>query len=110
MVYNGDIMAVESGKWKAEKIKGIMLGRGLLARPWMLGDKEPKEVLKTMHSTVYRHAVETLCGDGQILSRLHAFCEFIEMDGKLKKNIKKATDLHCYDEAVAMAFRQMCLI
>lgn len=109
MVYNGDVIGIENGKIKVggwteaiecSKIKGVMLGRGLLARPWMLSDKEPRTVVGEMHAIVYRHAVETLCGDSQILARLHAFWDYLDVDPKLKKAIKKATTLRRYGEAV----------
>lgn len=102
MVYNGDVVEVESGKWKAENVNGVMIGRGLLARPWMLSDKEPHEVIESMHAIVYRHATEHLCGDSQILSRLHAFWEYLDIDHKAKKAIMKATTLPRYREAVAI--------
>ena len=148
MVYNGDIMQVESGKWKVEsgadavdtnKIKGVMIGRGLLARPWITacagetpayqeeagetpayqkeagetpayqeeaGETPAYQVLRSMHERIYRHAVETLCGDSQILSRLHAFWEYLDIPHKQKKAIMKATTLPRYREAVAVVFKR----
>ena len=112
MVYNGDLteLKIENGKlkfWAGAKVKGVMLGRGLLARPWMLGDKEPHEVVKAMHAIVYHHATEHLCGDSQILARLHAFWEYLDIPHKQKKAVMKATTLPRYREAVACALRQM---
>ena len=101
MVYNGDIEVIES--WTDARLKGVMLGRGLLARPWMLGDKVPREVLRAMHSIVYRHATSALCGDSQMLARLHAFWEYVDLPHKQKKAIMKATTMRRYDEAVAAA-------
>lgn len=106
LVYNGDILEIKSEELRMRnlagaKLKGVMIGRGLLARPWMTGDKEPAQVLHDMHAIVYRHAVETLCGDSQILSRLHAFWEYVDIDRKAKKAIMKATTLPRYREAVA---------
>jgi tRNA-dihydrouridine synthase len=118
MVYNGDVWGVESGKWhpegelntlekkenavkKGERLKGVMIGRRLLTQPWMLSDKEPLEVIRNMHAIIYRHATEHLCGDSQILSRLHAFWEYLDIDRKAKKAIMKATSLPRYREAVA---------
>lgn len=69
----------------------------------MLSDKEPKEVMKQMHDRIYRYAVDNLCGDSQILSRLHAFWEYIDIPHKQKKAIMKATTLPRYREAVASA-------
>ena len=120
MVYNGDIMDLSSHSLSllftpshslsllftpshSPKIKGVMIGRGLLAQPWMLSDKESKEVIKQMHERIYRHAVENLCGDSQILSRLHAFWEYLDIELKQKKAILKATTLCRYNEAVASA-------
>ena len=110
MVYNGDILEIENGKLKIESwadavslsanLKGVMIGRGMLARPWMLSDREPQEIIQQMHERVYRHATENLCGDSQILSRLHAFWEYMDIDHKAKKAIMKATTLRRYNEAI----------
>ena len=95
-------MKIGADSVESTKLKGVMIGRGLLARPWMLSDKEPHEVIKGMHAVVYRHATETLCGDSQILSRLHAFWEYLDIPHKQKKAIMKATTLPRYREAVAV--------
>ncbi len=87
--------------WADAKLKGVMIGRGLLAQPWMLSDKEPREVIKKMHERIYRHAVENLCGDRQILSRLQAFWEYMDIDCKQKKAVLKNTTLSRYNEVVA---------
>ena len=110
MVYNGDIEVIESGElivdnWAGAKLKGVMLGRGLLVRPWILGDKGPQEVVHDMHAIIYRHAVETLCGDSQALTRLHAFWEYVDIPHKQKKAIMKATSLPRYREAVTAAMQ-----
>ena len=110
LVYNGDIATMEEAYELQQRwpdLKGVMLGRGLLARPWMLGDKELAQVMHDMHAIVYRYAEETLCGDSQILARLHAFWEYIDIPHKQKKAVMKATSLPRYREAVACALRQM---
>lgn len=101
LIFNGDILEGERLEVKGERLKGVMIGRGLLARPWMLSNKEPNEVIRSMHSIVYRHATEHLCGDSQNLSRLHAFWEYLDIPHKQKKAILKATTLPRYREAVA---------
>lgn len=110
MVYNGDIVEIKNEEliiknWSDTQFKGVMIGRGLLARPWMLSDKEPHTVIKNMHAIVYRHATEHLCGDSQILSCLHAFWEYLDIPHKQKKAIMKATTLRRYNEAVAFLSR-----
>ena len=111
IVYNGDIVEwplshSDTQLLSHPRIKGVMIGRGLLARPWMLSEKEPQEVIRQMHEHIYHYAVENLYGDSQILSRLHAFWEYLDIDRKAKKAILKATTLRRYDEAVACALRQ----
>lgn len=103
VVYNGDIIDLSSPPFipSSKSIKGLMLGRGLLARPWMLSDKSPHEVIRQLHAAVYRHATATLCGDSQILARLHAFWEYIDLDRHQKKAILKATTLRRYNAAVS---------
>ncbi|MBP5645536.1 MAG: tRNA-dihydrouridine synthase, partial [Bacteroidales bacterium] len=95
-----------------EGLKGVMIGRGLLARPWMIHTPPPcgspspnlgEELVRQMHERVYRHATEHLCGDSQILSRLHAFWEYVDIPHKQKKAIMKAATLPRYREAVASA-------
>ena len=113
IVYNGDIVTKEEiyelqQRWP--NLKGVMLGRGLLARPWMLGDKEPAEVLKPMHDIVYCHATEHFFGDSQILSRLHSYWEYLDIPHKQKKAVMKATTLRRYDEAVAVIFRSLAVL
>lgn len=102
VVYNGDIVDLASPPFtpSPKNIKGLMLGRGLLARPWMLSDKSPHEVIRQLHAAVYRHATTTLCGDSQILARLHAFWEYIDLARHQKKAILKATTLRRYNAAV----------
>lgn len=106
MVYNGDVVSLEligaiTGAFPG--LKGVMVGRGLLARPWLFTDKEPMAVLRGMHEQVYRYACETLQGDSQILARLHAFWEYQNtlLAKKQYKAIMKSGSLRRYDEAVA---------
>ncbi len=138
MVYNGDIthaLALTGtpssleGEFAGadtfpEGLKGVMIGRGLLAKPWMtldtllsqsqatasspnLGEQfEKVKVIRQMHERIYRHAVENLCGDSQILSRLHAFWEYIDIDRKAKKVIMKSTTLPHYRSSLRSVFFQ----
>ena len=107
IVYNGDITGtadIEHWRRRGGKIKGVMIGRGLLAQPWMLGGGESSVVLRRMHDEVYRHATQHLCGESQILSRLHVFWEYPAIGHKQHKAVMKATTLRRYDEAVATVF------
>lgn len=113
LVYNGDITEIKDGNVRIGNrteadalpadLKGVMIGRGLLAQPWMLSDKNPTAVLTAMHAEVYRHATQNLSGENQILGHLHAFWEYLDshLDKKAYKSIMKSTTLHRYNEAVA---------
>lgn len=110
VVYNGDITElgqVDDLFSQFDTLKGVMLGRGLLARPWLFTDKEPWAAVREMHSKMYDHACRTLQGDSQILARLHAFWEYQDVlpDKKQYKAIMKSGSLRKYDEAVAFLSR-----
>lgn len=105
VVYNGDITDTESiARLQASlpTVKGFMIGRGLLARPWMLVNRPPIDVILAMHRSLYAHSVAHLCGDSQILTRLHAFWEYLEptIERKSYKAIMKSGNLRNYDIAV----------
>jgi tRNA-dihydrouridine synthase len=106
VVYNGDLLSAEDvsavmRQWPM--LKGVMMGRGLLARPWMLSGREPLAVVREMHARIYDHAVSALQGDSQILARLHAFWDYQTdlLDKKQYKAIMKSGSLRKYREAIA---------
>ena len=111
MLYNGDILSrqeVDDLLARFPGLKGVMLGRGLLARPWLFSDGEPWQILHDMHERVYRHVCETLQGESQMLPHLHAFWEYqtAHLDKKQHKAILKSTTLRRYNEAVAPLWRE----
>ncbi len=106
VVYNGDLLTmadVEGVMARWPKLKGVMLGRGLLARPWLLGGGEPQVVVGEMHRRIYDYASSVLQGDSQILARLHAFWEYQTplLDKKQYKAIMKSGSLRNYRAAIA---------
>ncbi|MBR1765462.1 MAG: tRNA-dihydrouridine synthase family protein [Bacteroidales bacterium] len=103
MVYNGDLAdPAQIGilRRRFPRLKGFMLGRGLLARPSLLGGPGHDESLRLLHAEVYRHAASTLCGDSQILARLHSFWDYPDIDPKVRKTLLKASSLTRYREAL----------
>lgn len=111
IVYNGDITDTESItrlQSTMPTLKGFMIGRGLLSRPWMLCNRAPTEVVLDMHRDIYTHATEHLCGDSQILTRLHAFWEYLapSIDRKIYKAIMKSGSLRNYNIAVGQLTRK----
>ena len=115
LVYNGDITNVsQMRKMESDypKLAGIMIGRGLLARPSLAAEykaaadvaSERDLLIKIieMHGRLYEHARSTYQGDSQILSHIKGFWEYLEpsIPKKTFKKIKKAGNLGEYDAAV----------
>jgi len=119
LVYNGDITSVsQMRKMEAgyPKLAGIMIGRGMLARPSLaaeykaasdanaasVSEKDLLSKILEMHGRLYEHARSTYQGDSQILSHIKSFWEYLEpsIPKKAFKKIKKAGNLGEYDAAV----------
>lgn len=112
VVYNGDLHTTEAMvamQARYPLLKGFMLGRGLLARPWMLSEKSPGSVVKGMHERVYRHAVATYCGEKQTLMHLQTFWEYMAswLDHRQYKAIVKSRTLQQYNEAVVQIIKSL---
>lgn len=118
IVYNGDIQTPADLNTIIDRfptIKGVMVGRGLLARPsliaeWSDGhdwDKAKRiSTLIAFHNKLLNHYISTLCGNTQILSKIKPFWEYIspdEIDRRILKHIRKATTLASYQSAVLSA-------
>ena len=129
LVYNGDITTVSQInelERKYPKLAGIMIGRGLLARPSLAAEYKafcnetdstsvrsmdceatPQELLgkiQQMHQAIFDNACKTYQGDSQILSHIQTFWDYLEpnIPKKFFKKIKKAGKLCEYKEAVAL--------
>jgi tRNA-dihydrouridine synthase len=115
LVYNGDITTVaqiNEIERKYPKLAGVMIGRGLLARPSLAAEylgsaTTPQELLgKTlqMHQAILDNACNTYQGDSQILSHTQTFWDYLEpsIPKKIFKKIKKAGKLSEYKEAVEL--------
>ena len=115
LVYNGDITSVsQMRKMESDypKLAGIMIGRGLLARPSLAAEyktdagtacvRDLLGKILEMHSRLYEHARSTYQGDSQILSHIKNFWEYLEpsIPKKTFKKIKKAGNLDEYDAAI----------
>lgn len=116
VIYNGELRTADDIHAITERIPGIagvMIGRGLLARPSLAAEyaegeewdyRKRREHLMRMHEMVYRHNVEKLCGETQTLSHLTPFWDYLEdeIGRKAWKRIRKATTLQKYREAIAL--------
>lgn len=115
VIYNGDVLTPQEAERAARltpQVRGVMIGRGLLARP-SLGaevaegeDRSPERRLADMlyfHDEMLRLYSETLCGDTQILSKIRTFWDYSQpqLDKKVWKALHKARSLASWREAVS---------
>ena len=114
LIYNGDVTSVEQMhelEKKYPNLAGIMVGRGLLARPWIaseyasgiaLPEHKQRASLHEMHDRLKAHFETTANSEAQVHSRLRLFWEYMEevLGRKLYKKIMKAGNLKNYLGAV----------
>lgn len=115
VIFNGEIHTPEDIRQtmaRFPEIAGIMIGRGLLARPSLIEeylagkemDKEERiERMLLFHRQLLNYYSSTLCGDSQIISKIKPFWEYAEdeIGRKSYKLIKKAVNIAKYHSAVA---------
>lgn len=114
LVYNGDLTtphAIESIMHRYPALKGVMAGRGLLARPSLHAEWRqqrewtPSERIDKMlefHRRLFNLYRDTLCGDSQILMKIKPFWEYLEPEigHKPFKAIRKASTIAKYTAAI----------
>lgn len=114
MIYNGDVTTVNGIRQLEEnypKLAGIMIGRGLLARPslateYVSGLELPWEkrrlTLLDFHDRLKAHYETTANSEAQVHSHLRLFWEYMEeeLGRKVYKKIMKAGNLKNYLAAV----------
>ena len=114
LIYNGDVTSIEKIKQLEEmypNLAGIMIGRGLLARPslameYTSGVKLPWEkrrpALLEFHNRLKAHYETTANSESQVHNRLRLFWEYMEeeLGRKVYKKIMKAGNLKNYLSAI----------
>lgn len=110
IIYNGDVTTLENIytlEEKYPKLAGIMIGRGLLARPSLAleytTNKElsfdiRKQQLHDMHDRLKVHYETTVNSEAQLHARLRLFWEYMEeeLGRKIYKKIMKAGNMKNY--------------
>ena len=114
VIYNGDLNSLADIN-RVEQLfpglKGIMLGRGLLANPALgveyhtgheLTDAEQVYLVRQMHDAMMRELTPRLQGNTQFLSKMKPYWEYLlpDMLKRDKKAILKATTIEKYMNAV----------
>lgn len=114
IIYNGDVTSMEQVSSLLERypdLPGIMMGRGLLARPTLaqeclMGKEMPHEermsILMQMHEDMLGYCTRKYKVDSQILLHIHSFWEYQEsqLERKTWKKIMKAGNMKNYLEAI----------
>lgn len=114
LVYNGDLADTEqiaSVVARFPNLDGIMVGRGLLTRPWLAqewhsGVEGPEEhrlqQLLQMHDVMMRYAEQHLQGESQMLAFLRSFWDYPGqlLPKKVMKRLMKCGNLRNYMEAL----------
>lgn len=114
VIYNGNLKTPEEIAYIEEKfshLKGVMIGRGLLANPALaeeykyehiLSFEERLERILLMHDEIFRLYEARLQGETQLLGKMHAFWEYLipQLEKKIYKKIMKSSKLCNYIDAV----------
>ncbi len=114
VIYNGDLNTladIQRIEQLFPRIKGIMLGRGLLANPALgieyrngreLTNAEQSNLVRLMHDAMMRELTPRLQGNTQFLSKMKPYWEYLlpAMLKRDKKAILKATTIEKYMNAV----------
>ena len=114
LIYNGDITTlvdIQSIETSYPNLAGIMIGRGLLARPslateYASGKESPWEArrnqLHEFHNRLMAHYETTANSEAQVHNRMRLFWEYMEAEigKKTYKKIMKAGNLKNYLAAV----------
>lgn len=117
--YNGDIFNVQAYRELTEafpSLKSVMLGRGLIANPVLIGEIKgnrhiDKQLLKAFHDEVYAGYKEILCGDRNVLFKMKEFWFYMirvfrEHD-KFAKRIRKVDKLQDYEITILRLFQEL---
>ena len=119
VIYNGDLITladIHRIEQQFPKLKGVMLGRGLLASPALgieyrdgrgLDEREQCHLVQRMHDTISRELMPRLQGNTQFLSKMKPYWEYLlpTLPKRLRKPILKATTIEKYQFAVATALK-----
>lgn len=120
--YNGDIFTVDNYNNLVKefpKIRKVMLGRGILANPGLIGEiKEgtfiDKKVLREFHDEILNNYIELFKEEKNAIFRmkeLWGYMIYMFSDNKkYAKKIKKAQKLKEYNEAVSSLFQEQEII
>lgn len=115
LFYNGDLCSLEDIDrmiCSYPRLKGVMLGRGLLSAPWLadeyvtgkpLSEADKKEKMLRFHSLLFeKYSTVLEGGDHQILAKMKTLWDYLLPDAekRLRKKILKSNQLPTYLQSV----------
>lgn len=114
LFYNGDILSIDDINRvfdRFPKLSGVMVGRGLLASPWLAHEyisgepfsrAERSSRLMMFHDMLLNGYASSLeGGEGQLLMKMKSVWDYLlpDADKKMRKKIVKSNTLTSYQEA-----------
>lgn len=114
LFYNGDLKTVsgiEEIFQRFPKLRGVLIGRGLLSSPFLAADFYKNETkgdtgriqqVLAFHDALLEDYKNHLQGENQLLNKMKTLWDYFlpEVDGKIRKRIRKANKLSDYCAAV----------
>ncbi len=122
IIGNGDISSKSDLREKQisyNKVKGWMLGRGLLTNPLLVSEKEQSsetflKTLQNLHDAFYQNLEEFGYLEGQILNQLKCFWEYPSKNfsngERIFRKLKKTGKLNDYWDFLKLLFDQKLII
>lgn len=116
IIYNGDITStsqIELLQHRYPQLSGVMVGRALLAKPYLLCNYVDSADLERFHSILYsQYQKHLLGGEHQILTKMKSLWEYLlpDADKKLRKAIKKCNSIARYEQIVAQIFKNYTIV
>jgi tRNA-dihydrouridine synthase len=115
LVYNGDIHTLDDIRSLEEaypRLAGVMIGRGLLARPSLAieyateqewSPEKQRKLLTDIHQALMEHWQPLMNSDAQLMNKLRTFWEYAEevVGRKVYKKLMKSGSLKNYLGAVS---------
>ena len=111
IIYNGDITTtsqIELLQHRYPHLSGVMVGRALLAKPYLFCNYVDSADLERFHGILYsQYQKHLLGGEHQILTKMKSLWEYFlpDADKKLRKAIKKCNSIARYEQIVAQIFK-----
>lgn len=115
VIYNGDITTLQDlhrlETTYGDRLAGVMIGRGLLARPSLaqeyttgttLTDRQLITQIRQLHNDYHQHLATIIPGEAQLFNKLRTFWDYLEptIGRKPWKKITKAGNLKNYLQAI----------